>query len=165
MHKTAQTEAPLPKGPLPPYVPYKTFVNVIDNLRNVVMPYIDKAVIGSLSGGMHRLKVPQIVKLINAERATGAPAEAGGFAGRSESASAGCSTPRMRRCSTARSIFRAPRRSTKAAFADIGAQGETMTNRWRSLWRSPRTLASPLPSQTRRSTAAASMATPACDKR
>ncbi|CAN5666429.1 hypothetical protein BH24ACI5_BH24ACI5_17140 [soil metagenome] len=41
------------KHPLPPYVPYRTFVNFLDSLHNVVMPsHIDKGVMSSMSGGV-----------------------------------------------------------------------------------------------------------------
>ncbi|MBI2222471.1 MAG: DUF5343 domain-containing protein [Acidobacteria bacterium] len=41
---------------LPPYVPYRTFVNFLDSLGNVVMPsHIDKGVMSSMSGGMQAL--------------------------------------------------------------------------------------------------------------
>ena len=53
MPETELAEASGRKSPLPPYVPYRTFLNFLDSLKNVVMPsHIDKAVIGSLSGGM-----------------------------------------------------------------------------------------------------------------
>lgn len=41
------------RKPLPPYMPYKTFVTFLDHLRALGMPsHIDKSVMSNLSGGM-----------------------------------------------------------------------------------------------------------------
>jgi hypothetical protein len=41
------------RKPLPPYMPYKTFLTFLDHLRAIGMPsHIDKSVMASMSGGM-----------------------------------------------------------------------------------------------------------------
>ena len=40
------------KNNVPPYVPYKTFINFVDGLRVAMPSRIDKSIMGSLSGGM-----------------------------------------------------------------------------------------------------------------
>jgi hypothetical protein len=58
------------RKPLPPYVPYRTFLTFLDHLRAIGMPsHIDKSVMTSLSGGMQSwLKASlRYMKLIDAE--------------------------------------------------------------------------------------------------
>jgi uncharacterized protein DUF5343 len=57
---------------VPPYVPYKTFLNFLDTLKSVGMPsHIDKAAMGSMSGGNQSwLKAAmRYMKLIDADGA------------------------------------------------------------------------------------------------
>jgi hypothetical protein len=67
MPETEQNDV---KQLLPPYVPYRTFVNFLDSLHSVVMPtHIDKAVMASMSGGIQSwLKASlRSMKLIDAD--------------------------------------------------------------------------------------------------
>lgn len=58
------------RKPLPPYMPYKTFVTFLDHLRAIGVPsHIDKSVMTHMSGGMQSwLKAAlKYMKLINAD--------------------------------------------------------------------------------------------------
>lgn len=119
------------RKPLPPYVPYRTFSNLLENLGNVGVPsHIDKNVIGSLSGGMQSwLKAAlRYLKLIDSENVSSNTLRKL-VAARDED----------RKLALKQLFFQAysfldgrvdlsntTQSQIKAAFADLGAQGETV---------------------------------------